>query len=171
MTIPELMNCKHQGEGWCLKCVGGLKEDVKTAEAAYERLRQIMEQQVNDSPLEISDDAISVRPPHWAARAMAGSFLETLADAPNWQSIEMLVVCPGLDKLIVTVRRATGESPEETVTRYREVIDGLVRLAYSVGNGVTLSPDECRVLDEAEAILKVKQRNEPEGVDSAASAE
>ena len=83
----------------------------------------------------------------------------------------MLVVCPGLDKLIVTVRRATGESPEETVTRYREVIDGLVRLAYSVGNGVTLSPDECRVLDEAEAILKVKQRNEPEGVDSAATEE
>ena len=171
MTIPELMNCKHQGEGWCLKCVGGLKEDVKTAEAAYERLRQIMEQQVNDSPLEISDDAISVRPPHWAARAMAGSFLETLADAPNWQSIEMLVVCPGLDKLIVTVRRATGESPEETVTRYREVIDGLLRLIYSNVTTRTLHQFELKCVNEAEAILKVNQRNAPEGVESAKTEE
>jgi hypothetical protein len=24
MTIPHMMNCSHQGEGWCLDCVGKL---------------------------------------------------------------------------------------------------------------------------------------------------
>ena len=24
MTIPTMMNCEHQGEGWCLECVAEL---------------------------------------------------------------------------------------------------------------------------------------------------
>ena len=29
MTIPWLMNCAHQGDGWCLKCVGLMADDLK----------------------------------------------------------------------------------------------------------------------------------------------
>lgn len=35
MTIPYQMNCSHQGEGWCLACVGELGEE-------NERLRSLL---------------------------------------------------------------------------------------------------------------------------------
>ncbi len=38
MTIPHLMNCQHQGEGWCLACVKELWEEK-------ERLLRILNSQ------------------------------------------------------------------------------------------------------------------------------
>lgn len=29
MTMPHLMNCSHQGEGWCLDCVKQLQQEVE----------------------------------------------------------------------------------------------------------------------------------------------
>jgi hypothetical protein len=29
MTMPHLMNCEHQGEGWCLACVGKLQDEFQ----------------------------------------------------------------------------------------------------------------------------------------------
>jgi hypothetical protein len=31
MTIPTMMNCSHQGEGWCLNCVQVLQEQFSVA--------------------------------------------------------------------------------------------------------------------------------------------
>lgn len=32
MTMPHLMNCQHQGKGWCLECVFKLKAELDDAE-------------------------------------------------------------------------------------------------------------------------------------------
>ena len=34
--IPHLMNCAHQGDGWCLKCVDSLQKDLEQAREALE---------------------------------------------------------------------------------------------------------------------------------------
>ena len=34
MTMPHLMNCSHQGDGWCLACVRKLHERNETLELA-----------------------------------------------------------------------------------------------------------------------------------------
>lgn len=43
MTMPHLMNCSHQGEGWCLKCVkrmharlAAAKKKVTELEASFD---------------------------------------------------------------------------------------------------------------------------------------
>ena len=39
MTIPWLMNCDHQGEGWCLECVGKLARERDAALAELTALK------------------------------------------------------------------------------------------------------------------------------------
>lgn len=42
MTMPQLMNCEHQGDGWCLDCVMDLVNErdrlVNAANAERDRL-------------------------------------------------------------------------------------------------------------------------------------
>lgn len=33
MTMPHLMNCEHQSEGWCLDCVRKLKDELEHDES------------------------------------------------------------------------------------------------------------------------------------------
>jgi len=42
MTMPHLMNCNHQGEGWCLKC-------VKSLHGESEHYRGLLEEIAKDS--------------------------------------------------------------------------------------------------------------------------
>lgn len=42
MTMPHLMNCEHQAEGWCLDCVGKLQAEcdaLRLKAARYDWLR------------------------------------------------------------------------------------------------------------------------------------
>lgn len=60
-----------------------------------------------------------LRPPDWAVKALAASFAESLGDAENWRSVE--VVVPHRDAtMLVTVKRQHGDTPEATVTRLRD---------------------------------------------------
>lgn len=36
MTMPHLTNCPHQGEGWCLGCVGDLQSSLDLARQSYD---------------------------------------------------------------------------------------------------------------------------------------
>ena len=38
--IPTQMNCSHQGEGWCLACVGKLAADNEKNEKLISRIRE-----------------------------------------------------------------------------------------------------------------------------------
>jgi hypothetical protein len=63
--------------------------------------------------------------PHWACKLMAGSFAETLAEATNWMCVVIGPV-PGPDcSMVVTIRRLSGETPEETVGKLRAEIEEL----------------------------------------------
>lgn len=41
MTMPHLMNCSHQGSGWCLECVKGLQEDRDKVECVLMQIEDI----------------------------------------------------------------------------------------------------------------------------------
>ena len=41
MTIPTQMNCAHQGDGWCLDCVGELEAKRADAEEALRRMQEL----------------------------------------------------------------------------------------------------------------------------------
>lgn len=42
MTMPHLMNCEHQGEGWCLHCVNNLYLQPGAAEAWSVRCTELV---------------------------------------------------------------------------------------------------------------------------------
>ena len=39
MTIPHMMNCAHDGNGWCLKCVQELHAEAEQSEFQHQRWR------------------------------------------------------------------------------------------------------------------------------------
>jgi len=39
MTMPHLMNCEHQADGWCLDCVGKLQAECEALRKDAERYR------------------------------------------------------------------------------------------------------------------------------------
>lgn len=47
MTMPQMMNCQHQGEGWCLKCVEELAETANAFGAQNEQMRRTMKAKLN----------------------------------------------------------------------------------------------------------------------------
>ena len=69
---------------------------------------------------------LTLRTPHWAVAAMAESFYDTLADAPNWRCVELPVTVPGKPSMLVTVCRASGDSPVETVTKCKDFIERIL---------------------------------------------
>jgi len=42
VTMPSLMNCAHQGEGWCLECVGKLTEQCDMAQGCLGMIRDTL---------------------------------------------------------------------------------------------------------------------------------
>lgn len=40
MTMPHLMNCPHQGEGWCLNCVKEMGERLIEAIKNIDQLKR-----------------------------------------------------------------------------------------------------------------------------------
>lgn len=59
MTIPHMQNCPHQGDGWCLDCVGILHAEV-------ERLQDVLQEieQVGHNPADLASDLIG-KPDRW----------------------------------------------------------------------------------------------------------
>jgi hypothetical protein len=70
MTIPWMMNCSHQGEGWCLDCIGRMA-------TALEQIREMGQHPADAAP------GLIGRPDRWerlveemaqvAAEALAAS--------------------------------------------------------------------------------------------------
>tara|TARA_R110000824_G_C15185484_1_gene674210 strand:+ start:260 stop:454 length:195 start_codon:yes stop_codon:yes gene_type:complete len=58
MTMPHLMNCPHDGNGWCLSCVGELERELITAKGHVAALvsKNAILQIENDSLQDQIDD-------------------------------------------------------------------------------------------------------------------
>lgn len=53
--VPHLMNCPHDGDGWCLECVGRL-----AAEAAKARDVLLQIEQVGHNPADLASDLVGL---------------------------------------------------------------------------------------------------------------
>jgi hypothetical protein len=47
MTIPWMMNCPHDGDGWCLSCVRELAEEKDKLEKELSDLKRKVEEKEN----------------------------------------------------------------------------------------------------------------------------
>ena len=109
----------------------GTDHEIESLRVEADRLRGLLMQEADSTQIvaiNVADGHIDLlaRPPHWAMLAVAQSFYETLADAPNWQSLQVGPMdCRGIS-LVVTVRRLSGETPEETVTKCKDMIEELL---------------------------------------------
>ena len=115
---------RYAVNGLCPDCA---ENEIEGLKAEAERLKGLLVDQAGNSPavsLEARDGRIdlAVRPPHWALRAMALSFMGSIGDAPNWSSIEIGPLPTDGGTLIATVRRANGDTPEETVGKLRKEV-------------------------------------------------
>lgn len=127
-------------------------------DAENDRLRRLLAKDVEGSPIhsvtvESGSVDIAMSPPHWAMKAMAASFAETLAGAPNWCLIEVgpIPSCEGM--LIVTVRRKSGDSPVETVGKLKDAIEDLISEIQHV------YPHELRSVNFARALLNPDKKD------------
>jgi len=74
----------------------------------------------------LTGDGMHIGVQHWAVRAMAASFMQSLGEAPNY--IEVEVIADKVDppqKLIVTIQRANGKRPAVIAREAREERDEL----------------------------------------------
>lgn len=119
-TIPPITNCDHASDGWRIPC-------VKALEAEMERLRDLLVDQAVNSPiysvgLVEGGIEVAVKPPHWAVKALAASFLDTLGDAKNWRTLELGPIPSDGGMLVATVYRKAGDSPTDTVFKLRKAL-------------------------------------------------
>jgi hypothetical protein len=138
-------------------------ESKASLRAEINRLQTMMMDEVDQSPLQAIDIKngaidVSVRPPHWLIRAMAGSFLETMGTAPNWSSMEIGPVPTSGGMLIATVRWRHGETPEETVEKFQRLLEEIVtqfdaheedRLEQTISRAKMLLAEPRRKVDES----------------------
>lgn len=68
----------------------------------------------------------------WAVKAMASSFADFLADAPNWRSVVVGPILWTGGSLAVTVQRADGTTPVEAVAGLKERLSLLLDKAMPV---------------------------------------
>lgn len=61
----------------------------------------------------ITKNEMEMNMEHWGVRLLAASCMKTLGDAPNYRIVEMRMTTPRHERLLVTVHRANGETPEE----------------------------------------------------------
>ena len=103
-----------------------LARALKEAHAENERLAaSLTKTDIISMHVENGELEIATRPPHWAIKAMAASFYDTLDNALNWRSIEVGPMDHEGTRMIVTVRRANGQTPEETVSKLKDVVEEL----------------------------------------------
>jgi glutamine cyclotransferase len=107
MTIPTLMNCAHQGEGWCLACVGKLATD-------QDRLREALT---------------------WAVGFIRCNFPQTVAPYPDFRNAADLVAGEGAVLTgEFTMARYRAEVAEEEVRRLRAVVQAAYVEGWEEGN-------------------------------------
>ncbi len=106
--------------------------ELESAHAEIARLRGLLMEQVEDSPLEKLEVSggeieVQVRPPWWLLQHIGAGFLGGgLGGAPNWRSYEIGPISHPSGRLLVTVRRVDGDSPEDTVEKQRKMIEKLL---------------------------------------------
>ena len=104
-----------------------LARALKEAHAECERLTGLLTKtDIISATVENGVFELMTRPPAWAVKAMAASFFETLDNAPNWRAVEIGPMDHEGTRMIVTVRRANGKTPEETVTKLKDMIERLL---------------------------------------------
>jgi len=103
--------------------------EIKTAELAralaeIERLTGLLDDpKLVELELEPGGSLRMGLEPCIGAKVLAASFADLLGDAKHWRSVEVGPMPSDQGVLIVTVRRATGQTPEETVGFLRARLD------------------------------------------------
>lgn len=137
--------------------------ELGSANAEIERLKrylmgEVEKAEVRNIHIEKGSIEVAIQPPHWAALAIAESFYETLADAPNWRSLEVTLDDRSERPLIVTVRRASGDSPEETVSKCKACIEELLTLEFWP-SWTKETWNKNPILDRARALLNPEKKD------------
>lgn len=115
--LAAMIAASRDGWPWWIRRAVDLAAEV-------ERLRALLE---GDCPKLVRYDEDGLVVEHWAARALAASFADTLGDAPNYVQLE--VTHPEQGPLEVTIRRRGGLTPEQMeVERLRAEAGALDRL-------------------------------------------
>ena len=101
---------------------------LREAHNEIERLGRLLASHTDliSAQVENGEFEIVTRPPFWAVRAMALSFYETLNNAPNWRCVQVGPMDHEGTVMIVTVRRANGKTPEESVTLLKDLIEEML---------------------------------------------
>jgi hypothetical protein len=173
--LRGLVHEAHQEQGRLRYASAAMNEDstilIADAHHAQALLQAEVDRLVNlgieaaeRSPLHavnIEEGAVEVviQPPHWALRAMAASFLETLGEAPNWRAIEVGPINSDGGMLIATVCRASGESPVETVGKLKVCIEELLGCVEVELWGRTIDDDVAAVIRRARALLNPEKKD------------
>lgn len=114
----SVMDCKEELEA--------MERELDKKDKEIERLNQIIvDPKVMDIGLDEGGLRMDLKLPHWATRAMAASFADTLGDAPNWQAMQIGPMPSDNGMIIVTIQKASGKSPTETVGKLRDEIEKL----------------------------------------------
>ena len=66
--------------------------------------------------------------PNVGMQILAASFADTILGAPNWTSVEIGPFPSSEGRLLVTVRRVGGETPEVTCSKRRQTIETLLKM-------------------------------------------
>jgi hypothetical protein len=158
----------ENAEGEC----SSLTTKLYFADAECERLRKLLMQQVEASPIlsiDIEPDGvvdIAMKPPEWAIKSMAVAFHDVLAAAPNWRALEVGPFPHSGVSMIVTVCRKSGDSPVETVGKLRDCVEKLVgslewadeKLGF---DGCCLRDEDNAAIKEARALLNPEKKETP----------
>lgn len=100
---------------------------LKEAQDEIERLEGLLAQtDIVGMSVENGVFELMTRPPHWAVKALAASFFQTLNNAPNWRCVEIGPMDHEGTLMIVTVRRANGKTPEESVTLLKDSMEEML---------------------------------------------
>lgn len=89
--MPHLMNCEHQGEGWCLKCVAELHDEATLAQTHVAALQQ----QISDPTAETEKlkkciaalDAIAADYEHMKRKDMVERAGRVLCEIGAWRKV------------------------------------------------------------------------------------
>lgn len=80
--------------------------------------------------------------PNLGSKVLAISFAEMILNAPNWSSVEVGPFDSFEGKLLVTVKRSEGDSPEATCRKLKELINKLVGFILAMQYQGALVPKE-----------------------------
>lgn len=57
MTMPHLMNCPHQGDGWCLACVREMRDELKRKDQQLVDYQRALDSRRDHVYVDVTPDA------------------------------------------------------------------------------------------------------------------